>query len=1188
MGVSWTPEQRRAIDLPSGEGNILVSAAAGSGKTAVLVERIFEKVSKNKIDIDRFLVVTFTTAAAAGMKEKIEQRFRDEMIKASIDEKEFWSRQLRLIDVAEITTIDAFCLNILKNNFQYIGIDPNFQIMDTLEYNLLRESAIVDLFDRLYEEQDEGFLMLVEQYATFRSDDKLIRLIFGIYEFISCFAEPKKWLREKADMYSEDIETGTWSLNCIKYYAQPVAENAIIAAEGMLNTIASEALGCEGGYFADANKSIAKESEYASITNALEYIYTAMQELLEVADFKGMCEWNKRYPNKSEIFKGEIPARIAGVYKNIEGFEYYAKETKKLADKIDKDLSLICFTNVEEFADTEQLEVLKKTIEELYRITEMLDNEISEIKHKRNSYTFSDIEHMTYDLFASNADINKSYTDKYYEILIDEYQDTNGLQDAIFESISKQNIFMVGDLKQSIYRFRGGDPYIFKSKSISYKNGDGTRVDLAKNFRSRSEIIDSVNNIFDAVMSDSAGDVDYSGSERLVAGKDDPRDNFYRSEMHILQKFQDVETESDNEYLEAEYIAKKILELKGKPFYDSKKGVTRELKYSDFTILLRATKNSASTYSKVFEKYNIPLLVELNDYFENAEIKAMTALISVIDNPRQDVPLVTALRSALFNFTDSDLAHIKINFGGDKRYFYDKIKECGESDDYLSKRCKKITSSICRWRKYIKQKSVASLIWTIYEETGFYDCASAIGGEAAQANLNLLYERAKKYEMSGFKGLFSFTKYIENLKERSNEMAGARALRHDTVVLMTIHKSKGLEFPVVFLGGMGKEALKGGSMDEKRVVLHKDLGIGLMYPDIENEFYHNTLFNTIVGFKNKQEEMSEKMRVLYVAMTRAQYKMIAVGTYTFKDFDAADAQIEKWSKLLNNGVMDVTKVMSAIKYSDWIIPVAMQSKDWDIVYSEIKNEEAEEASENEEAQQREINQKELNEAVYKILDYKYPYTESTLIPSRTTATEMKEMQNTKQHFIGNVAKPAFMTDKVEAAKRGTAYHNATAFINLEKLKEISSEEVINAELQRLASEGYIDEKYIDSKLIQKLLSFFESEIGIRMLNAKNVYREKNFQVLMESCEYDETIPKEKSEKMILQGVVDCFFEEENGNVVLLDYKTDRIINGDISKAVESYTLQLELYSKAITAVAGLDVNEKYLYLFDIDLAIEIK
>ena len=247
MGVSWTPEQRRAIDLPSGEGNILVSAAAGSGKTAVLVERIFEKVSKNKIDIDRFLVVTFTTAAAAGMKEKIEQRFRDEMIKASIDEKEFWSRQLRLIDVAEITTIDAFCLNILKNNFQYIGIDPNFQIMDTLEYNLLRESAIVDLFDRLYEEQDEGFLMLVEQYATFRSDDKLIRLIFGIYEFISCFAEPKKWLREKADMYSEDLETGTWSLNCIKYYAQPVAENAIIAAEGMLNTIASEALGCEGG-----------------------------------------------------------------------------------------------------------------------------------------------------------------------------------------------------------------------------------------------------------------------------------------------------------------------------------------------------------------------------------------------------------------------------------------------------------------------------------------------------------------------------------------------------------------------------------------------------------------------------------------------------------------------------------------------------------------------------------------------------------------------------------------------------------------------------------------------------------------------------------------------------------------------------------------------------------------------------
>lgn len=1188
MGVSWTPEQRQAIDLPSGEGNILVSAAAGSGKTAVLVERIFEKISKNKIDIDRFLVVTFTTAAAAGMKEKIEQRFRDELTKAPVDEKEFWSRQLRLIDMAEITTIDAFCLNILKNNFQYIGIDPNFLIMDTLEYNLLKENAISDLFDRLYDEQDEGFLMLVEQYATFRSDDKLIRVIFSIYEFISCFAEPMKWLKEKSDMYSEDIASGMWCKNCIKDYAHPVAENAITKAQMLLDEITESFLSADGGYFENANKAIAQESQYASITNSLEYIYVAMKELLDVSDFKGMCEWNKRYLNKSEIFKGEMPSKITTAYKAIEGFEYYAKETKKLADEIENDLSLVAFTNTEEFIDEEQLNVLQKTVGELYRVTRMLDDEITKIKHKRNSYTFSDIEHMTYDLFTSNADINKSYTDKYYEILIDEYQDTNGLQDAIFESISNKNIFMVGDLKQSIYLFRGGDPYIFKSKSIAYKNGEGTRVDLAKNFRSRSEIIDSVNNIFDAIMSDRAGDVNYSGSERLVTGKEDAKDDFYRSEMHILQKFKDVETEADNEYSEAEYIAKKIIELKGKPFYDSKKGVTRELKYSDFTILLRATASSASTYSEVFEKYNIPLLVELNDYFENAEIKAMTALISVIDNPRQDVPLVTALRSALFNFTDSELAHIKINFGGDKKYFYDKIALCAESDDRLSKRCKKVTGSVERWRKYIKQKSVAGLIRTVYEETGFYDCASAVGGEAAQSNLNLLYERAKKYEMSGFKGLFSFTKYIENLKERSNDMTGARALRHDTVGLMTIHKSKGLEFPVVFLGGMGKKSLMTGSRDDKRLALHKDLGIGLMYPDIENEFYHNTIFKTIVEFKNKQEDLSEKMRVLYVAMTRAQYKMIAVGTYTFKDLEDAEAHIEKWSNSLRNGVMDVTTVMSAKKYGDWIIPAAIQSDFWDVVYSEIKNEEIEEVCDNTEQEEREINKDELRKVVYDILNYKYPYTESTLIPSRTTATEMKEMRNTKQHYIGNVSRPAFMNDKEQAAKRGTAYHNAVAFINLKKLKEELNEETIKTELCRLVSEGYIDEKYADNKLTKKLFSFFESEIGKRLLNAKNVYREKSFQVLMESCEYDESIPSEKSEKMILQGVIDCFFEEENGNVVLLDYKTDKITNKDTTGVVNNYALQLELYAKAITAVAGLEVNEKYLYLFDIGEAVEIK
>ena len=1187
MGVAWTPEQKQAIDQPSGMGNILVSAAAGSGKTAVLVERIFEKVSKNKIDIDKFLVVTFTTAAASGMKAKIEERFRDELTRAAVDEKEFWSRQLRLVDMAEITTIDAFCVNILRNNFQYIGIDPNFVIMDTLEYKLMRENVINDLFDKLYEEQDEGFLMLVEQYATFRSDDKLVKLIFNIHDFISCFAEPLEWLREKTEMYTEDMENSPWIPLCINGYVHPVAENVILKAKTLLNGITYTVTGLDSDYFNGSNTIAVAQSSYKPIASALEKVCTAMNELLAVTDFEGMCEWNRKYINKSELFKEGLPARITKAYKEIEGFEYYAKETKELAKEIESDLSLLEFTSIEEFANPEQLPVIKRTAAELCRITEMLDNEMTKIKHKRNAYTFSDIEHMTYNLFKSNPDINRSYTDKYYEILIDEYQDTNGLQDAVFESISKQNIFMVGDLKQSIYLFRGGDPYIFKSKSIAYADGKGTRIDLAKNFRSRSEIIDSVNSVFDAVMSDRAGDVDYSGSERLIAGKTDERKDFYRSEMHILKRYRDSEVEADNEHIEAEYIAKKILELKGKPFFDSKKGVTRGLTYSDFTILLRATSSSASVYSDVFEKYNIPLLVELNDYFENTEIKAMTALISVIDNPRQDVPLITALRSALFNFTDSELAHIKINFGGDKRYFYDKISDCAKADDYLSKRCKKVIDSVNRWRRYIKQKSVASLIWTVYEETGFYDCAAAVGGEAAQANLRLLYERAKRYENSGFKGLFSFTKYIENLKERSNDMTGARALRHDTVGLMTIHKSKGLEFPVVFLGGMGKDILAASARDDRRIALHKDFGLGLMYPDTENEFYHNTVYKTVVDFQNRREELSEKMRVLYVAMTRAQYKLIALGTYTFKDTEAEVEQMEKWNNAVKNGKMDLTNVTSSRRYGDWVIPAAMHSKDWDLISTEIKNEQEAEAEQTADEKAREIDEPALRDAVYKILDYKYPYAQSTVIPSRTTATEMKEIRNPRQPFINNVSKPAFMTDAVEAAKKGTAYHNAVAYIDFEVLKTDLSPETVGKELERLSADGYIDEKYIDGKLIQKLLAFFNGEQGTRLLNAKKVYREKSFQVLMDSCEYDTSIPPDKSEKMILQGVIDCFFEENDGNIVLLDYKTDKIINGDTKPAEANYTLQLELYSKAIREVAGLEVNEKYLYLFDIDKAVRI-
>lgn len=1165
MDVKWTPEQKKAIDMPSGNGNILVSAAAGSGKTAVLVERIFQKIKNDKVNIDKFLVVTFTNAAADGMKEKIEQRFRKEIAEASHEEKKFWQKQLRLIDMADINTMDAYCMNILKNNFQNIGIDPNFFIIDDAEYKLLRDETAESLFERLYDEQNEDFLSLIDKYASFKDDNRLIAILFKIHSFISNFAEPMEWLKEKTEMYMDDMSQSPFVVYLINDYIRPETDKFHFAAVNIEKNIPSA------------------DERYKPLTDSLEIICTALKELRNADSLEKICAWNIKYDDKEKIFKAPLPARINDKLKEIDGFEESLNRIRTLVKKITESLEIVNFKTTEEFTKPEQMCVLKETAKQLYDLTKIFDDELMKVKHKRNAYTFLDIEHMTYELFKNNSDIRRDYTNKYCEILIDEYQDTNGLQDSIFASISHDNIFMVGDLKQSIYRFRGGDPYIFKDKGKKYKEGSGTKIDLSKNFRSRADVIDSVNSVFDSVMSDAVGDVDYSGDERLKLGVVGEKEDFYCSELHIIKRMTDTaQTESD-ETIEAEYTARQILRLKGQLFTDSKKNCRRPLQYSDFTILVREKKRSAPAYEAVFEKYNIPLVAEVSDYFENSEIKAMTALISVIDNVRQDIPLVTALRSALFNFTDSDLAYIKINCGQGKDCFYESVTECANTDNRLSAKCKRTVSMIERWRIYTRQKSVAQLIRIIYEETGFYDYAAVAGGETAQSNLMMLYERAKFYENSGAKGLFSFVKYIDNLKERSKDIAGAKAIRNDTVTLMTIHKSKGLEFPIVFLNGMGRNSLRVGADRESRVLLHKDWGIGLMYPDAENGFYQDTVYKKLIEYRGKSEEISEKMRVLYVAMTRAQYKLIATAVCEFKDNDDFRNRVETWRGVETDSIRS-DSIASANEYVSWIIPAAMKSKDWKVIFEEPVIEEP--LSEEPEKEVEIIDKTALKESVYKILDYEYPYSVSKDIPSRTTATEMKAMNDTHKRHTAIVSKPMFMTEQKSAAKRGTAYHNAAAFIDFEKLRDGINETVIDDEIKRLCGRGYINEKHIDKTAADKLLKLFISDIGKRMISAGEIYREKNFQVLMDSSCYKMSIPRDKSEKMILQGVIDCFFVED-GEVVLIDYKTDKIRNGNTEEVKENYKIQIDLYAKAIQEITGLRVKERYLYLFDIDKAIKI-
>lgn len=1190
MGVQWTPEQRKAIALPSGKGNILVSAAAGSGKTAVLVERICEKIRTDKTDIDKFLIVTFTRAAAAGMKAKIEQRFIDERERAANDdERRFWMRQRSLLSMADITTIDAFCLNVVKNNFQHIGIDPNFFIMDGTEYRLLRANTAESLFDKLYESEDADFVDLVDKYADFRSDDKLMKLLFHIDDFISDFAEPIKWLEEKAEMYTEDPEKSPWPELFIHGYVHKEAENAKRRAEDLLDKALYSAAGLESGFFENTNAAEQTREIYGRAVDSLLVIHNAAEELLEAKTLKDLCKWNLMYDSGAALFADTMPARITAKEKETEGLAELIGDTRELKKSFEAAMAPASATEPSGFFDKKKAAVLRKTAQSIVKLVRLFEDEMKKAKHKRSAYTFLDIEHMAFELFKENDNIRRSYAEKYSEILIDEYQDTIGLQDGIFELISHDNIFMVGDLKQSIYRFRGGDPYIFKEKGrvCELPDSTGTKVLLSKNFRSRNEVIESINDIFSSIMTEEAGDVDYSGDEMLVCGIETPdgRDDFYRSELHIITNIKENNDELSAAETEAAYMAQRIKELHGKKFFDLKAGTYRPLRYSDFTILLREIKISAKVYEKVFLEYGIPCFTEINDYFENSEIKVMTSLLAAIDNVRQDVPIVAALRSALFGFTDSELAYIKTHFGKGKKCFYECIKACAASDGRLSGRCRHAVGSFERWRRYTKVKSVANLVWSIYEETGFYDCAASAEGEEAQINLRLLYERAKQYESSGFKGLFGFVNYINSLKGKRDDIAGARVMRHDAVSIMTIHKSKGLEFPVVLCGGMGRQSLSEKPGGDGRVPLHKQYGLGFAYPDTEHGFYGLTPFKLLTASQNRREDVSENMRLLYVALTRAQCKLIVTGMYNFKDENESIKVNDRWLHTLKNGRMAPSDVMACRTYGDWMIPAALKSDAWDVIFVSAESIAGEEPQ-TETAPRAAHNKTELKEAVYRLLDYRYPYEASTVIPSRTTATEMKEMRTERSKPQGNISSlPDFLSDSENPAERGTAYHNAAAYIDLDALRRELTADTVISELRRLTEEGYVNARYADSKMAEKLLEMFKSSQGRRMLKAKKVFREKKFQMLLDAKEYD---PYDTSnEKMILQGVIDCFFIENDGNVVLMDYKTDKITNGNTSEAEERYALQLELYSKAIEKVAGLNVNERYLYLFDINHAVKI-
>ncbi|MCC8169997.1 MAG: helicase-exonuclease AddAB subunit AddA, partial [Oscillospiraceae bacterium] len=1190
----WTSAQESAINAPIGQGNILVSAAAGSGKTAVLVEIIITKVLRGETNVDNLLVVTFTDAAAAEMKEKIISRMQsalDEMQNAG--QKTRIQNQLRLCGGADITTIDAFCLRAVKNNFHLLGVDPNFFIADPAESELMMDEVIESLFNRLYVENDERFLRLVDMYSSNRNDKSLKGLIFEIYRSILSFAEPLEWLDEKAEMYVEDMAHSEWAQKYVieqgcnrlgteyKRRFKKLAERMAYIAEG------------EQGTGSAAEDDEQMKEYWGTLWSGVWLCINVASELETVSSWEEAYDYYEKYFKKRNGIDSLIPSRMPKI-KLADDDVWKAMCTKRneLKKSFKKDCGEYVTQSAEDFNAEIHSTELSRTVRDIVWLVKEFDGEYMRKKESRNIKEFHDIEHLAYRLFRESENVRGEYRDKYDEILIDEYQDTNGLQDAIFEKISKggKNIFMVGDLKQSIYRFRGGDPTIFKKKSKSYVSGSssGQCIVLSQNFRSRQEVLKSVNDLFGSIMSDAVGDVVYEGDELIT--REDERECYppgiedNTSEMHLISYSPEDAGRADlpdtdgslSDRIEAAYIADKIRELLDGKYriYDKDLGRYREARCKDITILAKSVRYSSETYINALSSRGIPAFVELEDYFERREIRLMLTLISLINNHLQDIELVSVMRSPIGGFSDNELARIRLH-NERTEYFYNAVCSYAKDgdDEVLRAKCEGFVSDLTRWRGYVKQKSVANLIWTIYSETGFYDFMGAIeGGEEAQANLKLLYERAKKYEQSGFKGLFNFLRYIEKLKNRTEDLSGAKMIgeNHDVVRIMTIHKSKGLEFPIVFLAGMGKR-LRGKPNSESRVLLHKDLGFGMQYADAENSYYKDTLMKTIVNKANRSEELSEVMRLLYVALTRSKEKLIVTAVKKYLSEDKLTEDLDRWRNMPDlNGVIGTEDVSSASTYIDWLCPAAIGAENWEFILKDISESVRTFDICEEEEEENIVPSDELEEAVGRILDFSYKYPKSGAVPAKTSVSALKQMRDfdddaeniearpNEYDFSMMAKKPKFMCEEVPGNEIGTAHHQLMAYINMDGLKNAENRiEFIQSEIERIISEGQIDPDAVTEKMAEHCAAFFESELAERMMNAKKIYREPPFQIEIPARLYDNTLDSRyDDEKMILQGIIDCLFEEDDG-IVLIDYKTDRV--NSVEEIIEKYRLQLDLY-----------------------------
>ncbi len=1205
MGMTWTKEQQQVIDLRN--RNILVSAAAGSGKTAVLVERIKELVldKKHPVDIDHLLVVTFTNAAAAQMKERVAKALEKALQENPSDVR--LQQQAALVQNAQITTIDSFCLYVLRNHFHEIGLEPNFRIGDEGELKLLREDVMTGLFEQCYEEKNPGFLHLISCYGTSRSDAPVRDMIFKLYSYAQSYPWPKQWLREALSCYEikteQELEQAPFIEMTVEYGKQMV--------KGYLE---------QAEHYHELCQDVDGPYMYEE---ACEQDVERMEELLSCSTYQDFYE---------ELGKCKFATlgRAKDYIGSPEKQEQVKTERKKLKDGIGK-LKSDCFAlTFQEIL--EQLTLVQPSAEALAEVTERFIDAFTERKQDKNLVDFSDLEHFALEILVEEetgkpTETAKEFQNAYEEIMIDEYQDSNYVQETILRAISREvvgqnNLFMVGDVKQSIYRFRLARPELFMEKFDTYETTDAPcqRIDLHKNFRSRDTVLAFTNDIFYQIMKRNLGGVDYTDEAALYCGADYPageKEDAFDSEI-LLTTTQELEEgtkqQISKQELEAKLIADRIRKMVGKEeVVDEETGEFRKVRYGDIVILLRSLSEWADLFAEVLNANGIPAhTVSRTGYFSTLEIRTVLNYLRILDNPRQDIPLAAVLKSPMAGLSDEQLARLRL-LAEDKPYhqcvkmFLEAEEELTEkestADEDMWAKLKRFSETYKKLRRQTMDIPMHELLQKVLKETGYARYASALpAGRQRLANLHMLSEKAIAYEKTSYRGLYHFIRYIDELQKYDVDFGEAELVgeNEDAVNIMSIHKSKGLEFPVCFVSGMGKSFNKQDS--RSKMILHPNLGVGLDIIEEDRRIKVPAFFKKVIARQTELESLGEELRVLYVAFTRAKEKLIITGC--IKDEEMLQ-QIREIYCGSNRKALNFKERAEAKTFLEWILPAAAASGSWDKVsyvtpWSMLEDEAAHQITEHVSLRQRVKQAEEVSDTLYeKIkeqLSYQYPHPDAIHLVTKYSVSELKhramrelaakEEEDVTPKFLEEVSTPyvpAFMEGKAEVnqgALRGTAMHRLMECYDFTKMPDRSDEfaENIKKQLTGLVQMGKVSEDMQKLIRIPSVELFLKSQLAPRMKAAAirdDLFREKPF--VMGNHEMEE-------EMVLIQGIIDVFWVEEDG-IVLLDYKTDRVDNA--TRLRDMYKEQLDLYAEALERIFPLPVKEKYLYSFRLNQAIEV-